>query len=186
MMVTTHALVGLVAAASVLGSAPTLMPVTMAAGYLGGLFPDLDLFVGVHRRTLHYPVVGWFVATPAVALALQHPRPWSVAIAAFLLAASLHAAMDILGAGDELRPWERTSDRGVYDHLRGRWLRPRYVVRYDGAIEDVALTVAAAIPAVVLTMRSFRWLTIGTVVVAGGYAIVRRRVPDWIERFTAA
>src|SRR6056297_545185 len=51
---------------------------------------------------------------------------------------ALHAASDALGGGLELKPWRATSERAVYDHFRGRWIRPRRWVRYDGAPEDLA------------------------------------------------
>jgi hypothetical protein len=180
MMVTTHGLLGLSLAAPLAVVAPELAPAAGAAGFLGGVVPDLDLFVGRHRRTLHYPVVGWALAVPAAVAAALAPGPVTVALAVGLVAFALHAAMDALGAGDELRPWERTSAEGVYDHLRGRWVRPRYLVRYDGAPEDVLLTTLAAVPAVLAFVGALRWLAVGCVVLAVAYATVRRRVPDWI------
>jgi hypothetical protein len=180
MMVTTHGLLGLALATPLTVLAPELAPVAAVAGLLGGAIPDLDLFVGRHRRTLHYPVLGWLAAVPAAGLAVLAPGPATVALAVGLAAFALHAAMDALGAADELRPWERTSAEAVYDHLRGRWVRPRYLVRYDGAPEDVLLTALAAVPAVVAFVGALRWLAVGCVVLALGYAAVRRRVPDWI------
>jgi len=179
-MVTTHALLGVALSGAVVAFAPGLAPVAGAAGFLGGTFPDLDLFVGRHRRTLHYPVLGWGVALPAAGHAALAPTPATLALAAFFCAFALHAAMDALGAGDELRPWERTSDEGVYDHLRGRWIAPRYLVRYDGAPEDVLLTAVGAGAAVALFDGGLRWLAVGCLLLAVAYAVVRRRVPDWI------
>jgi len=179
-MVTTHALLGVALAAPVAAFAPGLAPVAGVAGFLGGAVPDVDLFLGRHRRTLHYPVLGWAVAVPATGLAALVPGPLTVALAAFAGAFALHAAMDALGAGDELRPWERTSAEGVYDHLRGRWIAPRYLVRYDGAPEDVLLTAVGAGVAVALFDGGLRWLAVGCLTVAVAYAAVRRRVPDWV------
>lgn len=179
-MVTTHALLGVALSTPVAVLAPGLAPVAGAAGFLGGALPDLDLFLGRHRRTLHYPVLGWAVALPATGLAVLAPAPTTVALAAFLSAFALHAAMDTLGAGDELRPWERTSAEAVYDHLRGRWVAPRYLVRYDGAPEDVLLTAVGAGVAAALFDGALRWLAVGCLVLAVAYAAVRRRVPDWI------
>jgi hypothetical protein len=183
MMVTTHGLLGLALATPLTVLAPELAAVAGVAGFLGGAVPDLDLFVGRHRRTLHYPVLGWVLAVPAAGVAVLAPGPATVAVAVGLTAFALHAAMDALGAGDELRPWERTSAEGVYDHLRGRWVRPRYLVRYDGAPEDVLLTALAAVPAVLSFTDPLRWLAVGCVVLAVAYASVRRRVPDWIGEY---
>lgn len=179
-MVTTHALLGVALSTPFVVLVPGLAPVAGAAGFIGGALPDLDLFVGRHRRTLHYPVLGWTVALPVAGLAALAPTPVTVVLAAFLGAFALHPVMDAFGAGDEPRPWERTSDEGVYDHLRGRWIAPRYLVRYDGAPEDVLLTAVGAGTAVALFDGVLRWLAVCCLVLAAAYAAVRRRVPDWV------
>ena len=157
MMATTHALVG-VALAVLVGSvfpesvAGTSLAPVAAAG-LGGLFPDFDLYTG-HRRTLHFPVyfnvAAAVAAVGAVAAAAFAPdAALGVASAAlFLTAAGAHSAMDAVGGGLELKPWLGESDRAVYSHHHGRWLRPRRWVRYDGAPEDLLVAVAAAAPVI--------------------------------------
>jgi hypothetical protein len=157
MMATTHALAG-VAVAVLVGSvfpesaAGTSLAPVAAAG-LGGLFPDFDLYMG-HRRTLHFPV--YFNVAAAVAgvgaVAAAAVAP-SIALgtasaALFLTAAGVHSAMDAVGGGLELKPWLGESDRAVYSHHHGRWIRPRRWVRYDGAPEDLLVAVAVAAPVV--------------------------------------
>jgi hypothetical protein len=149
MMATTHALAGMALASVATLLAPEFAPVAVAAAAAGGVFPDFDM-PGRHRRTLHFPVYYSIVALALLAVALVVPTPVTVALAAFVGAAALHSASDVLGGGLELRPWERTSDRAVYDHYRGRWLRPRRWVRYDGAPEDVALAGLLAVPTLAL------------------------------------
>ncbi|MFB6092988.1 MAG: metal-dependent hydrolase [Haloquadratum sp.] len=157
MMATTHALAGVVLAVLVGGLFPesaagtSVLPIAAAA--LGGLFPDFDLYAG-HRRTLHFPVYFSGAAAVAVAVAAVVPAvvptagTVAVAVAFFLAAAALHSVMDALGGGLELKPWLGTSERAVYSHYHGRWIRPRRWVRYDGAPEDLLVAVAFAVPTV--------------------------------------
>lgn len=138
MMATTHVLAGVALAAAALVVAPEHTTVAVVAGAVGGMFPDLDIYAG-HRKTLHYPVCFPVAAVPALGMAVVVPTELMVAAAFFLAAAGAHSAMDALGGGLELRPWLATSERAVYDHVRGRWIAPRRWVRYDGAPEDLAL-----------------------------------------------
>jgi hypothetical protein len=192
MMAPTHLAVSLALALPVALAAPDLASHAVVGAAVGGLAPDLDLFAGEHRRTLHFPLLGLGAALAVAALAawvvlgpgatgrtgLAGP---AVALSIGTLAAAVHAASDVLGAGTELRPWERTSTDAVFDHVRGRWLRARYVVRYDGAPEDLALTVAFALPALVLDTPA-RPLAAAAVAVAVPYALLRKRLPKYFSR----
>lgn len=180
MMATTHALVALAIAAPVAVAAPDLAMALAAGAVVGGLAPDLDLLLE-HRRSLHFPVYGAVVAVLAVAVALVATTPPSVAVAAFVVAAWLHAASDAIGGGPGFDPWDAPIDRAVYDHRRGRWIRPRRWIRYDGAPEDAALGLLLAVPAVVLYEGWVRPLVAVGVAVSIGYALVRRRLPEWLE-----
>ena len=111
------------------------------------------------------------------------PSPVTVGVAAALAAAALHAASDRLGAGEELRPWERTNTDAVYDHVRGRWLTARYVVPYDGSPRDLLATVALAVPVVLAYDGPVRWLVAGLVAIAAAYTLLRRRLVPYFERF---
>ncbi|MFC7155710.1 metal-dependent hydrolase [Halomarina halobia] len=181
MMVTTHAAVGVALASSLVVLAPEHATVGALAALAGGVLPDLDLLVGAHRRTLHFPALYWVAALPALAWAVVAPAAGSVALACFLLAAAVHSLSDVLGAGEELRPWERTTDRAVYLHPAGRWLVARRWVRYDGAPEDLALTALFATPGILLFPGVVRYLCLSGVAVATVYALVRKRIPDLIE-----
>jgi len=180
MMVTTHVASGLLLAVPVAMTAPALALPAAVGAVLGGILPDVDLFVGVHRKTLHFPVYYSVLGVLAGGVALVAPAPVTVAVALGFLAAGVHSITDWLGAGEELRPWERTSDRAVYLHPRRQWLRPRYLVRYDGAPEDLLLTVVLAIPAVATFDGWLRALVVGGVVLAAAYTLCRKRVPDWL------
>lgn len=180
-MAFTHALVGAALAAPVVWLAPEMAVPAALAGMAGGLAPDVDLFVGRHRRTLHFPVLGWALALPAIAVAASVPTAATASVAAFLASFAVHAGSDALGAGEEIRPWERTSAEAVYDHRRGRWIRPRYLIRYDGAPEDVAVTALLAAPVVAFYPAPLPALAVACVVLGVAYAAVRRRLPPVVE-----
>ncbi len=182
-MVFTHVAAGLTIAAAVAVRAPDLAVPAAAAAVVGGVVPDLDLFVGTHRRTLHYPDLYWVPAVGLGAVALGRPSPLVAGAAVAAATAAVHSVSDWFGAADELRPWERTSARAVYAHVADRWLAPRYWVRYDGAPEDLLATVTLSTPALVVYDPPLRTLVLGMLALAVVYAAVRKRVPDLAEPF---
>ncbi|QLK27587.1 metal-dependent hydrolase [Natrinema zhouii] len=184
MMATTHVFAGLAVVAPIAYLVPEFAATLAIGSILGGLAPDFDLVLA-HRRTLHFPVAGLAVAVPAVVLATVAPSSLTLALAAFAVAAWLHAASDSIGGGPEMDPWNDRSERAVYDHVRGRWIRPRRWIRYDGAPEDAALAIALAIPALLVFDGRFTAVIVGGVTVSLVYALCRRRLvawtPDWLE-----
>ncbi|RQG91072.1 metal-dependent hydrolase [Natrarchaeobius chitinivorans] len=184
MMATTHVFAGLAVVAPVAYAAPEFATPLAVGAILGGFAPDVDLVLE-HRRALHFPVVGAVVAVPAVALATLLPTTATAALAAFAVVAWLHAASDAIGGGPEMDPWNDRTDRAVYDHVNGRWIRPRRWVRYDGAPEDAALAVALAVPALIVFDGWVQGLVVGGIVLSLVYALLRRRLiawtPDWLE-----
>lgn len=180
-MVVTHVAVALLATLPVAVLAPGLATPAAAGAIAGGILPDLDLFVGRHRRTLHFPVLGPALGAVTTVVALLVPTPATVAVAAAAVGAGLHAASDVLGAGEELRPWERTNPYAVYDHLSGRWWRARYLVPYDGSPRDLLAAVLLSLPSLVVYDGTARWLLVGSLGVGVVYAIVRRDVVPYVE-----
>ncbi|SEW15251.1 hypothetical protein [Natrinema salifodinae] len=184
MMATTHVFTGLAVVAPIAYVLPEFAVALAVGAILGGLVPDFDL-VFAHRRTLHFPVAGLAVAVPAVTVAAVFPSAITLFLAAFAGTAWLHAASDSIGGGPEMDPWNHRSDRAVYDHVRGRWLRPRHWIRYDGAPEDAALAVALATPALFVFDGWLAAVVVVGVAVSLGYALLRRRLvawtPDWLE-----
>lgn len=176
MMLPTHALGGMALALPVVLLAPEFAGPALAAGLLGGIFPDLDMYVG-HRKSLHYPVYYSALAVPTVALAVITPSAAVVAVALFLLGASLHCVSDVFGGGLELRPWEATSDRGVYDHYRGTWIAPKRWVRYDGSPGDLLLSGTLAAPLVLVVEGPLYWTVVAALTVAVVYTGLRRVLP---------
>lgn len=184
MMLPTHALVGMLLALPVAFTIPEFAAIPLVAGFLGGVFPDLDMYAG-HRRTLHYPVYYWMAAGASGAAIALVFSPVTVAAAVFFLAAATHSASDILGGGLELGPWEGTSQRAVYDHHRGRWIAPRYWIRYDGSPGDLLCSVSIAIPLLVVLEPPYSWVVVGTLSVAVVYVAIRRVLPTIAERLVS-
>ncbi len=184
-MLPTHVLGGMLLAAPLVRVAPELAPIGFVAGFLGGLFPDLDMYVG-HRKTLHFPVYYSAFAALALFAALAVPSAATVGAALFLLGAAVHSVADMYGGGLELRPWEGNSDRAVYDHYRGTWIAPRQLVRYDGAVEDLALSIGLSLPLLYLLNGLFQQVVLGTLVVAAVYTMTRRHLAElaaWITPY---
>lgn len=185
MMATTHALAGAALAAVVAVVAPEFGPAALVGGLLGGGLPDLDLYRD-HRRRLHFPTYYAVLSVPAVALAVLITSPLTVAIAVGLIAAAFHSQLDRIGGGLELRPWEATSRKAVYDHAQRRWYPPMRWVRYDGAPEDMGLAIAFAVPALVVYNGTAEHLLLGILGISALYVLVRRRLPDIAERLAGA
>lgn len=181
MMSPTHTATGVVLATPLLAVAPEFAAVGALAGIAGGVFPDLDLFVGEHRKTLHFPVYYWLVALPATLLAALSPSTATVALALFALSAAVHSVVDWFGAGPEPRPWADPSDQAVFLHPRKQWLAPKRWIRYDGAPEDLLLTGVLSVPGLLYFDGPVRTLTVAGLVVGVVYTAVRKRVPDYVD-----
>ncbi|MFB6176259.1 MAG: metal-dependent hydrolase [Halobaculum sp.] len=177
MMATTHVLAGICLGLVTAAVAPVETGTAVLAAALGGLFPDIDLLWD-HRRTLHFPAWGSIAALGATAVAVVVPTTATVAVAVFLASMALHAVSDVIGGGLSLRPWIPSSDRGVYEHLRGRWHPPRRWIRYDGSPEDAFLAVAFGLPAYVALTGIARWAVVGLLAVSVIYAAGRRSLVD--------
>lgn len=179
MIATTHGFVALAAATLSLPvvSEYVAAPVALTVAFLGGVAPDADL-AAVHRRTLHFPALGSVAAVAAVGLAVLVPSPWTVGPALFLGGAALHAVSDVLGGSAEHEPWDPTTERGVYNHLLGRWHRPRRLVRYSGAPEDLAVAAPFAAVGLLSAATGPRADAAVLALLAGsaGYVLVRRRL----------
>lgn len=175
MMATTHALVGfLLAAVAMYFGVPG--PLAVASAVAGSVVPDLDLYYG-HRRTLHYPVLYPIATVTAGVLAvLAGGVPALVGATILLAGATLHVWTDVLGGGLELRPWEGTSDRAVYDHVRGRWIAPRRLVPYDGSPADLALAGVLTAVAAPFYSGPAEFAMVALVTVSIAYVLLRRRL----------
>ena len=184
MMATTHTLAGMALASVTIVFAPEYASPALTGALIGGLFPDFDLY-GAHRQTLHFPV--WYTVCAGVLLlaAVLSPTLITVGAAAFVSAASLHSVMDAFGGGLELRPWRATSDRAVYSHYHGRWIRPQRWIRYDGAPEDVAAAILLAVPTLIQTTGAFQIIVMVCVGISIVYGIIRKSLVNIAEALIA-
>ncbi|GAA0298285.1 metal-dependent hydrolase [Halarchaeum salinum] len=176
-MVTTHAAMG-AALVTLLPLSPRFAAVTALAAFLGGVFPDLDLLVGEHRRTLHYPDYYALGLVPCLSLAALRPLTLTVVLAAFVGSAALHSVADAFGGGLAPRPWLRDDHRGVYCRLGRRWLHPRHWVRWDGAPEDLALCGVCVCAVLLGAEGPIRALAVATLPVSIAYTALRKRLPE--------
>ena len=174
-MLPTHMLGGMLLAVPLFWIAPELAIVGLVGGMLGGAFPDFDMYVG-HRRTLHFPVYYPVITLPIMGIAAIAPHALTVGVAFFLLGAAVHSISDIFGGGLELRPWEATSDRAVFDHFHGRWIRPRRFIPYDGSIEDLFLAFSLSIPLLFVLSDIYLSAVISIIGIAILYTVLRRRL----------
>jgi hypothetical protein len=177
-MATTHVAAGVLLALPVAVVAPEYAALAGIAAVCGGLFPDLDALVGVHRKTLHFPVYYPVAALLTAVVAAFVPGPVSVATAVFFAAAGLHAASDAVGGSADARPWTGASTRAVYVHALGRWVEPRPFVRYDGAPEDFVVGVALSVPGLLWFDGPVRGVLLVGLVLAAVYTAFRRQIPD--------
>ena len=176
----THALMGGLIGASSAVLAPELFLSAVATAYIGGLFPDLDLVFN-HRKTLHFPVIYSTISAVLILFSILAGRQSAVLASYFVFSAAVHSWIDTLGGGLEERPWEGTTDKGVYSHTLGRWLPPLQIVRYDGAPEDFLLTLVFAL-SLFLALEGFtsaQHIVIGSVIVGAVYSAVRKKLLDF-------
>ena len=177
MMLPTHALVGIAIALPVTLTFPEFAPAALIGGFLGGIFPDLDLYTG-HRRTLHYPTIYPLLVGPAAIGALAFPSVLTVGLALAIVGAAAHCRMDIYGSGLELRPWEQTSEKAVYDHVQKRWIEPRRLVSYDGSPGDLAIATAVGVPLFVVVETPFAMAVAAAIGIGVVYTFTRRYLAD--------
>lgn len=184
MMATTHAAFGAVLGLTSFLFFPEQTTTAVLAGFAGGVFPDLDLYVGHHRRTLHFPVYYWVPVLVLSSAVLLWTSPVLVAALFFFLSAAVHSVSDVFGAGVEARPWQRTNTHAVYLHSHKRWVAARYWVPYDGSSQDLLLCLTMFFPvAVVMSGTSIVWLIYASMAISFVYSCVRKFLPevgDWL------
>ncbi|QSX00186.1 metal-dependent hydrolase [Haloterrigena alkaliphila] len=178
MMALTHGFMALAAAVLLLPAlGESAGPVLLAAAFLGGLAPDADL-VASHRKTLHFPVWLSVAALALSSLVVVTGSPAVFVLTVAVGAAALHSVSDVLGGSAEREPWNPVTENGVYNHVLGRWHRPRRYVRYSGAPEDFLVCLAFAVVAIDsgLTAPAADRALLALVAFAGVYALCRKRL----------
>lgn len=96
------------------------------------------------------------------------------------ISASMHALMDTLGGGKEMRPWKEEDERAVYNHFSGKWIPPKRFF-YDGSIPDLAIsTISTALLLLLFNSLALQIITATIFLLSLLYTILRKKVTDWI------
>lgn len=181
MMATTHGFIGSLLALPLYFVSPELFLPVLAAAFIGGIFPDLDLYHG-HRKALHYPVYYNVAGVILLPLTLYFTNVYTVSVLFFLLSAGIHCYSDRFGGSKDSRPWLNDSGKAVYSHYHQSWWSPRKIIPYDGSKQDFALMFLASIPTIYLVEGSLRTVLILLVVVSLLYTVFRKKgmeiIPD--------
>ncbi|MFC3477403.1 metal-dependent hydrolase [Halobacterium litoreum] len=182
-MSTTHAAMGVSIAAVTVWIAPELAVPAALGAMAGGIFPDLDVAVVAHRRTLHFPEHYWLPVALAAPVAAVAPSAVTVGAAFFALSAAVHSVSDAFGGGLGARPWRNDDQRGVYSHRRGEWIPPRRWIRYDGAPEDLLAAAVLSLPGLLLFDGLVRDLTLAMLAVSVVYTVLRKPLGELTHRY---
>lgn len=181
MMLPTHIILGLTFITPLIYILPEEFAFPLAIGVVvGSTLPDLDLLYGTHRKTFHSPIRSWIVVAITTTTFVLFQTPLTAALFAICFGFSQHSLSDVFGGGLEHKPWEKTSDKAVYNHYHKTWWTPRHYASYDGSPRD--LTIFG-----VLSLASFQTYGIlpyyshfvGSLgIIAITYTISRRYLPD--------
>jgi hypothetical protein len=182
MMSTTHAAMGVCLAALTLPVAPEFAVPAALGAIAGGVFPDLDVAVVAHRKTLHFPEHYWLTVLAAFPVAAARPTSLTVGAAFFALSAAVHSVSDAVGGGLGARPWRNDDQRGVYSHYRSEWIPPRRWIRYDGAPEDLLAAAALSVPGLLWFGPLVQRLTAAMLAVSVVYTVVRKPLGELAHR----
>lgn len=179
-MLPSHALVALALSSILLFIAPEYSVIIFGAAFIGGILPDIDLLFGEHRKTLHYPVYSIGLLSIGLGIFAITVNVYTIGLLAFLIGLASHGIGDIAGSGLEHRPWERTTDRGIYNHVSHKWIAPRYIVGYDGSKRDFALmgVVSVFVYYQYSLVPLVEYIIGGLLVIGMFYTFVRKHLPD--------
>lgn len=174
MMATTHGFVGALLALPLYFIAPELFLTGLIAAFIGGVFPDLDLYHG-HRKRLHYPIYYNVAVIATLPALLLYTSVSTVFIWFFLAAAGLHCFTDRFGGNKDSRPWQSDSQKAVYSHYHGRWWSPREWIRYDGSPEDFIVLLVASIPIILVLEGLLQQVGLLLVGISFFYVVFRKK-----------
>lgn len=179
MMLPTHISSGLLIAGIFSHIFPEYTSVFLIAIVIGSILPDLDLIIGTHRKTLHYPIYSLLGVVISAGISPLFTGVYGVILVGFFIGVFQHSISDVLGGGVEEKPWERTSDKAVYSHYNDKWLPPTYHLGYDGSLKDVfALTILLILSWMLLPYNQYVTGFILLLFVIGVlYASVRKLLP---------
>lgn len=137
MMTPTHVMKGVVLCLPLFSYFPEYKMAIFLSIIIGFSIPDLDLFFGDHRRTLHYPYSGIIPTIISLAFVILYPTVVTVSAFIFFLGVWIHSVADIFGGAVEDEPWRATETKVVYNHIRAKWIDARRTIPYDGSPRDL-------------------------------------------------
>lgn len=190
MMFPTHVLSGLIIGlfytSYVSGDSFLLLTCVFAA-----TLSDLDIFIGQHRKTLHYPVYAAFIFFATIPL-LYINMDTIVYINSFMLCVSIHAWSDAIGGGLGKYPWKTEENLPtVYNHYAKTWLYKHdfpYRIEYDGSPLDLGIFLLFAGLIFSLTdSSSINIILFILFIIAFIYTITRRRlvqIEDKLDQYS--
>lgn len=162
-----------------------LSAILLSIVLVASIFPDLDMIVGIHRKTLH-PVVVYAAVTALITPIFFLSQNTIIGyLGLFTLFCTIHTAVDVLGTGAEKRPWEHNNDNAIYSASMQKWLKARRVFNYDGSPLDLIVLMAstAAIFYTANLPQMFEILIFTLLVIGIIYTAVRRTLPKLEEYF---
>lgn len=181
MMATTHGFIGSLLALPLYIIAPELFLTALIAAFIGGVFPDLDLYHG-HRKLFHYPIYYNFAAILILPFILVYTSTLTVFTWFFLASAGIHCLTDRFGGNKDSRPWQSDSQKAVYSHYHGCWWKAQEWIRYDGSPEDFLVLLVASIPTILILEGLLQSLGLLLMGISFFYVLFRKKgmeiIPD--------
>jgi hypothetical protein len=139
MMFPTHILKGLVLVTPLLYIYPEISGLIIICATIGFTIPDIDILFGKHRKTLHFPVLGFFPYIFLTIVFLITSNLLALLVSVFFFGIHIHSVSDILGGSLEAEPWKKNDNRAVYNHIKSEWIRPLRIIQYDGSKRDLSM-----------------------------------------------
>lgn len=180
MMLPTHIIGALFLSIPIIAFYPDLIRVVFIGSVFGGVAPDLDLIIGQHRKSFHHPYIFSLGLFTAISLLVAFPESTIlVGFLAFMIGCVSHIVGDLMGSGLEHKPWDQTSTRCVYNHVRQEWIPPSYILGYDGSLRDmgVLLVLSGVVYIFYHQMMYIEQAVLVLLSIGMVYTIVRRTLP---------
>jgi hypothetical protein len=157
--------------------------IMLLCGVAGGLLPDLDVIFN-HRKTLHYPNIYLMIGSFLVLLFYLTNISAILFVGIIFSSSFVHCFLDILCSGSTIKPWRESDDKAVYDHLRGKWIRPKGLF-YDGSIRDmILLSISSASLYYIAEFSDILiYFILLNVILGLFYTSIRRKYPTYLENY---
>lgn len=150
-MLPTHIITGLVIVFPFIYMFQDYTTAIVLVSVLGSFLPDIDMFFGKHRKTLHFPVYSVILLLFLIMISLFYYSLWNILLFVFLISYIIHVIGDIAGSGWEKEPWEQREERVVYDHINEQWIRAKRYIDYDGSKKDAIVLLIGAVTLISVT-----------------------------------